>query len=178
LRISAWWTKRSIIAGDDLVAEDLAPGREGLVRGDDQRGALVARGDEHVDQVGSLWVERDGADLVTDQKRDAPEPAQFLFESALALRLTEPGDPFGRGGEADTLAGEAGTDPERDREMRLPRARGSQSQDVGRSCRKSSWPRCSISVFLTERWKLKSNSSSVFRAGKRPAGILASPPCD
>jgi hypothetical protein len=28
--------------GDDLVAEDLAPGGEGLVRGDDQRGALVA----------------------------------------------------------------------------------------------------------------------------------------
>ena len=25
--------------GDDVVAEDLAPGREGLVRGDDQRGA-------------------------------------------------------------------------------------------------------------------------------------------
>ena len=28
--------------GDDLVAEDLAPGREGLVGGDDHRGALVA----------------------------------------------------------------------------------------------------------------------------------------
>ena len=28
--------------GDDVVAEDLAPGREGLVAGDDQRGAFVA----------------------------------------------------------------------------------------------------------------------------------------
>ena len=28
--------------GDDLVAEDLAPAGEGLVAGDDQRGALVA----------------------------------------------------------------------------------------------------------------------------------------
>ena len=43
--------------------------------------------------------------------------------------------------------------------------------------RKSSWPRCWISVFLTERWKVKSNSSSVLRAGNRAALIRPSPPC-
>jgi hypothetical protein len=32
--------------GDDLVAEDLAPGGEGLVGGDDQGGAFVAAADE------------------------------------------------------------------------------------------------------------------------------------
>jgi hypothetical protein len=31
--------------GGDLVAEDLAPGREGLVGGDDQGGAFVAAAD-------------------------------------------------------------------------------------------------------------------------------------
>ncbi len=33
---------------------------------------------------------------------------------------------------------------------------------------KSSWPRCSITVLRTERWKVKWNSSSVFRAGNEP----------
>ena len=33
------------------------------------------------------------------------------------------------------------------------------------------------SVFLTERWKVKSNSSSVLRAGKRAALMRPSPPC-
>jgi hypothetical protein len=32
------------------------------------------------------------------------------------LRVAEAGDPFGRGREGDALAGEAGADPERDRE--------------------------------------------------------------
>ena len=38
--------------GDDLVAEDLAPGRDGLVAGDDQVRAPVAAGDEREHQVG------------------------------------------------------------------------------------------------------------------------------
>jgi hypothetical protein len=36
------------------------------------------------------------------------------------LRLAEQRDPFGRGPEHDALAGEAGADPERDRDVRLP----------------------------------------------------------
>jgi hypothetical protein len=40
--------------GGDLITEALAPGAEGLVAGDDQRGALVARGDETEHQVGGL----------------------------------------------------------------------------------------------------------------------------
>src|SRR5262249_46255463 len=43
--------------------------------------------------------------------------------------------------------------------------------------RKSSWPRWRTSVFCTERWKEKSNSSSVLRAGKRACLIRLSPPC-
>src|SRR5215207_9633878 len=37
---------------------------EGLVAGDDQRGALVATGDEHEHQVRGLGVERDVADFI------------------------------------------------------------------------------------------------------------------
>ena len=32
-------------------------------------------------------------------------------------------------------------------------------------------------LFLTERWKVKSNSSSVFLAGNRAARMRPSPPC-
>jgi len=44
------------------------------------------------------------------------------------------------------------------------------------ACRKSSCLRCSITVFFTLRWKLKSNSSRVFLAGKRAWRMRASPP--
>ncbi len=37
-------------------------------------------------------------------------------------------------------------------------------------------PECSITVFFTLRWKAKSNSSSVLRAGNRASLIRPSPP--
>src|SRR5215218_2138612 len=58
----------------------------------------------------------------------------------------------------------------------LPVPGGPSRTTFSRACRKSSWPRCSITCFLTERWKVKSNSSSVLRAGKRAALIRDSPP--
>jgi hypothetical protein len=61
--------------GDDLVAADLAAGGEGLVRGDDHRGALVAGGDEREHQVGGLGVDRDVAHLVDDHERHEAESA-------------------------------------------------------------------------------------------------------
>ena len=117
-RISAWWTRRSIIAvGGDVVAEDLAPGGEWLVGGDDQAGAFVAAGDEHEHQVRGLGVERDVADLVADQQRVALEAFELVIESALALGVGEQGDPFGGGFEDHPLPGQAGADPERDGEV-------------------------------------------------------------
>src|SRR3954447_22676739 len=50
--------------GGDLVAEDLTPGRERLVGGDDQAGAFVAAADEHEHQGGGVRVKRDVSDLV------------------------------------------------------------------------------------------------------------------
>jgi hypothetical protein len=48
----------------------------------------------------------------------------------LPLRVAEAGDPLGRGREGDTLAGEAGADAERDREVRLAGAGRAQEDDV------------------------------------------------
>ncbi len=52
---------------DHGVAEDLAPGLEATVRGDDDRAALVAPGDQGEEQVGGLALERQVADLVDDE---------------------------------------------------------------------------------------------------------------
>src|SRR5215204_7493831 len=102
-----------------VVAEDLAPGTEGLVAGDDHRCALVAGGHEREHEVGGFGVKRDVADLVDDDQRDEPEAAQLGFEVALAFGVGEAGDPFGRGRELHALAGEAGADRDGDRQVRL-----------------------------------------------------------
>jgi hypothetical protein len=102
--------------GGDLIAEDLASCRERLVRGDDQRRALVARRDQREHEVGGLGVERDVADFVDEQERDERQPAQFGIEAVVAFGVGEPGDPFGCGRERDALTGEAGADRDRDRQ--------------------------------------------------------------
>jgi hypothetical protein len=66
-----------------------------------------------------VGVERDVSNLVADEQRVALEAAQLVVEAALALRVGEQRDPLGRGAEDDALAGEAGPDPEGDREVRL-----------------------------------------------------------
>ena len=84
----------------------------GLLEVTIRRRALVAAGDEHEHQVRGLRVERDVADLVADQQRDPLQAAEFVVELALALRVGEQRDPFGRGAEQDALAGEARADPQ------------------------------------------------------------------
>jgi hypothetical protein len=105
--------------GGDVVAEDLAPAAERLVGGDDQAGAFVAAADEHEHQVRGLGVEWDVSHLVDDQQRDALEFVELVVEAAVALGVGERGDPFGRGAKRDAVTGQAGADPEGDREMRL-----------------------------------------------------------
>ena len=74
--------------------------------------------------------ERDVADLVDDQQRDALQPGEFVVEAALALGGGEQGDRFGRGPERDALTGQAGADPERDRHVRLAGAGWAEQDDV------------------------------------------------
>ncbi len=116
--------------GDDVVAEDLAPAAEGLVAGDDHRGALVAAADEHEHQVRGLGIERDVADFVDDQQGNALQAGELVVEAALALGVGEQCDPFGRGAKRDALAGEAGADPQGDAEMGLSGAGRAQEDDV------------------------------------------------
>lgn len=82
---------------------------------------------------------------------DERQPPQFGLELALAFGVGEPGDPFGRGRELHAVAGEAAADRDRDREMRFASPGWSEQDHVLAGSRKSSYPRCSMTVFLTER---------------------------
>ena len=66
--------------GHGGVAEHLAPASEGLVGGDDERGALVAGAHELEEEVGGLGLERDVADLIDDDQRVAGQLAEFVME--------------------------------------------------------------------------------------------------
>ena len=50
--------------GDHLVAEDVAPLRDGLIRGDEHAASLVAAAHELKEQVGGLFLERQVPELV------------------------------------------------------------------------------------------------------------------
>ena len=110
--------------GDGVIAKDLAPGGEGLVRCDDQARALIAAGDEHGHEVRGLRVEGDVSDLVADEQRDALEAFELVLEASLALGVGQERDPLGGGAEQDALPGQARTDREGDREVGLAGAGG------------------------------------------------------
>jgi hypothetical protein len=47
------------------------------------------------------------------------QPRELCVEAATSLGVGEQRDPFGGGAEGDALTGQAGADPERDREVGL-----------------------------------------------------------
>jgi hypothetical protein len=67
-------------------------------------------------------------DLVDDQQRHALQLVELGVEAALALGVGEHRDPLGRG--LDAVSGEAGADPQRDREVRLAGPRRAEQDDV------------------------------------------------
>ena len=142
---------RSIIAVAAMSSPKISPHLlNGLLRGDDHRGALVAGGDEAEHQVRGFGVERDVADLVDDHQRDQREAFELGFEAALAFGFGEPRDPLGGGRELDALAGQACADPERSTGAFCRCPGGPSRITFSRPWRKSNWPRCSITCFFTD----------------------------
>ena len=152
--------------GDHGVAEDLAPGFEAAVAGDDDRAAFVAAGDQGEEQVGGLAFERQVADLVDDDQRVALEAAQLVVERVAVLGGFEAVDPLLGGRERDAVAGLAGLDRQRDRRGAFCRCRaGRRSRRWLCSSIQASCARCRISGLSAPGWAVKSKSSSVLWAG-------------
>jgi hypothetical protein len=81
------------MAAATMSSPKTAPAAEGLVGGDDERGAFVAGADQREEQVGRLGLERDVADLVDDEQRIAPQPDEFCLQPAGGVGLGEPLQP-------------------------------------------------------------------------------------
>ena len=105
--------------GHDVVAEHLAPAPEWLVAGHDEAGAFVSAGDQLEEQVRGLGLERDVADLINDQDRDARELGELVLQFPGGVSVGEAGDPLGGGGERDAVPGLAGADAQADRQVGL-----------------------------------------------------------
>jgi len=103
----------------DGIAEDLTPGREGLVGGDDHRAALIAGGHQLEEQVGGLGVEGDVADLVDDDERGALQQPQVVLQPILMVGGRQLRDPLGGCGKLDPIPGQAGLEPQGDRQVGL-----------------------------------------------------------
>ena len=117
--------------GDHGVAEDLAPGLEAAVAGDDDRAAFVAAGDEREEEVGGLAFEREVADLVDDDQRVALDAFELIVEGVAVLGGLEAVDPLLGGGERHAVAGLAGLDRQGDGQVRLAGAGRAEEADVG-----------------------------------------------
>jgi len=105
------------------IAEDAWPFTECKIGRDDDRGSLVEAADHVEQQLSSGLGEGQIAELVED---DEVEARQIIGEPALAASSTfslEPVDKIDRGEEATARSGADTTSCDRDRQMRLARAR-------------------------------------------------------
>jgi hypothetical protein len=81
--------------GHDVVAEDLAPLLEALVRGEDGGRALVSASHELVEEHGAGAGDGQVADLVDDEKRRIGERLEAVAELARGLGFLERSDEVG-----------------------------------------------------------------------------------
>ena len=79
-------------AGDDSVAEYLAPGTETLIAGDDERAALITARHQLKEQVGALAVDRQIANLIDDQQLWLSEQLQAFLQPAFGQGPAQGGD--------------------------------------------------------------------------------------
>lgn len=76
-------------AGDHGIAEDLAPGAEALVAGDDDRTTLVAARDQLEEEISAVAIHRQVADLVANQQLRLGQQLEPLVELAFGQRVAQ-----------------------------------------------------------------------------------------
>ena len=73
------------------------PGPEALIAGQNDGSFLVASGDELEEEIGSLAIDGDIADLIDDQQLRRGENSEFFLQAVLCISLTEGSDKGHRG---------------------------------------------------------------------------------
>src|SRR5690606_14137730 len=114
---------------DDRIAEDAAPFADRTVARDEQAPALVAARDELEEEMRSLGLEREVAELVDDQKLRLGPVLEPLLEPALELGLAELGHQRVRRHEQHAVAGADHFAAKRDGKMRLADAGRAEEQE-------------------------------------------------
>src|SRR5215471_10077294 len=114
-----------------VVIEDLSPVFVDAVGGDHQRRALVALADNLEQQVGTVFVDRQVAELVDDKQAGLEVAADLPLEAAGGLRGGERIDDVDGGGEERGVAADAGGMAECYADIRLAEANGRDQDDVG-----------------------------------------------
>ncbi len=99
--------------GDGDVGKDFVPLRKSFVRGEDCRDLLIPSGDELKEQVRSLNIHREIADLVDDEQLVFTQGFELVRQSVLEMSLFEL---LNQGVAVDVIGGETvpcGHHPER-----------------------------------------------------------------
>src|SRR5215813_766275 len=107
-----------------VVVEDLRPVLVGTIGGDHHRRALVALADDLKQQIGTVLIDRQVAELVDDQQVGLEIAADLPLEAAGGLRGGERIDDVDGGGEERGVAADAGGMAECYADMRLAEANG------------------------------------------------------
>src|SRR5690606_4296793 len=132
-------------------AEDAAPFADRTVARDEQAPALVAARDELEEEMRSLGLEREVAELVDDQKLRLGPVREPLLEPALELGLAELGHQRVRRHEQHAVAGADHFAAKRDGKMRLADAGRAEEQErvaVGNEAPRGKLPQ----LLRVERW--------------------------
>jgi hypothetical protein len=92
-------SRSRIAGGDDTIAEDLAPGAEAPIGGQDHQPALVAAADQLEEQVGAAAVDGQVADLIDDEQPRRGAELELVLQAPLSVCLGQLLDQGSRRGE-------------------------------------------------------------------------------
>ena len=116
--------------GGGVFGQEPAPGLEGPVGGDAQGAAFVGGGDEPEQQLGAGVVERGEAEFVEDDQVVAEQGVDDLADGVVGQAAVEGLDEVGGGEVADPVSGVDGGEAERDEQVALAGAGGSDQAEV------------------------------------------------
>ena len=116
--------------GDHAVTEDFPPGAEALVAGQDHGSTLVATADELEEQVGSLPIDGQVADLIDDQQPRRCLELELVVELALGHGLGQRSDQVRGRGKQHPVAGLDGLQAQGHGHVRLAHAGRPQDDHV------------------------------------------------